>query len=63
MWAPIAQDLKIPWRSAEAMHWQLEVTEMSHRAEVEPFKLQRAKAASLHHDSEAKPKALTAPRA
>ena len=39
MWAPVAQELGIPWRAAEAMHWQLGEAEMARRAGVVPFSL------------------------
>ena len=37
MWAPLAAELGIPWRAAEAMHWQLGETDMARRAGVVPF--------------------------
>ena len=39
MWAKIAEEMAIPWRAAEAMHWQLEEQEMAQRAGVVPFSL------------------------
>lgn len=39
MWGPLAAELGIPWRAAEAMHWQLGETEMARRAGVVPFTL------------------------
>lgn len=39
MWAIIAQEMEIPWRTAEAMHWQLGEQDMAHRAGVVPFSL------------------------
>ena len=39
MWAPLATELGIPWRAAEAMHWQLGEADMARRAGVTPFSL------------------------
>lgn len=39
MWGPLAAELGIPWRAAEAMHWQLGEVNMAHRAGVVPFSL------------------------
>ena len=39
MWAPVALELGIPWRAAEAMHWQLGEVDMARRAGVVPFSL------------------------
>ena len=39
MWAPLASELGIPWRAAEAMHWQLGENDMARRAGVTPFSL------------------------
>lgn len=37
MWAGVARDLGVPWRTAEAMHWILGEQEMARRAGVTPF--------------------------
>ncbi|KAI4134211.1 MAG: hypothetical protein LQ347_001722 [Umbilicaria vellea] len=37
MWTPLATELGIPWRAAEAMHWQLGEQDMARRAGVVPF--------------------------
>lgn len=42
MWAKIAEEMAVPWRAAEAMHWQLGETEMARRAGVVPFTLSSA---------------------
>ncbi|KAK2755677.1 hypothetical protein FQN54_005826 [Arachnomyces sp. PD_36] len=42
MWAKIAEEMAIPWRAAEAMHWQLGEQEMARRAGVVPFSLSSA---------------------
>jgi hypothetical protein len=39
MWSRIAEEMAIPWRAAEAMHWQMGETEMARRAGVTPFTL------------------------
>ena len=39
MWAKVAEELQIPWRAAEAMHWQLGEVDMARRAGVVPFSL------------------------
>ncbi|KKY28849.1 putative myb dna-binding domain protein [Phaeomoniella chlamydospora] len=39
MWAKVAEEMSIPWRAAEAMHWQLGEQEMAKRAGVQPFSL------------------------
>ncbi|KAH6651425.1 hypothetical protein F5144DRAFT_475662, partial [Chaetomium tenue] len=42
MWAKVAEEIGVPWRAAEAMHWQLGETEMTKRAGVVPFSLNKA---------------------
>jgi hypothetical protein len=37
MWSKIAEEMAIPWRAAEAMHWQLGEQDMARRAGVAPF--------------------------
>lgn len=39
MWKPLAAELNVPWRAAEAMHWQLGQVEMARRAGVTPFSI------------------------
>ncbi|KAL3478005.1 hypothetical protein BJX99DRAFT_116970 [Aspergillus californicus] len=39
MWSKVAEEMAIPWRAAEAMHWQLGEQEMARRAGVVPFSL------------------------
>jgi hypothetical protein len=39
MWARVAEELAVPWRAAEAMHWQLGESDMARRAGVVPFSL------------------------
>ena len=45
MWGPLAAELSIPWRAAEAMHWQLGEADMARRAGVAPFTLAAASSA------------------
>jgi hypothetical protein len=40
MWAKVAEEMQVPWRAAEAMHWQLGEADMARRAGVTPFSLQ-----------------------
>ncbi|ROT40283.1 myb-like DNA-binding domain-containing protein [Sodiomyces alkalinus F11] len=42
MWAKIAEEMAVPWRAAEAMHWQLGEADMARRAGVVPFSLASA---------------------
>ncbi|KAH8655680.1 hypothetical protein BX600DRAFT_440176 [Xylariales sp. PMI_506] len=42
MWAKITEELAVPWRAAEAMHWQLGEQDMARRAGVTPFELSTA---------------------
>jgi hypothetical protein len=37
MWAKISEEMGVPWRAAEAMHWQLGEKKMARRAGVIPF--------------------------
>ncbi|KAH8888214.1 hypothetical protein GQ53DRAFT_767719 [Thozetella sp. PMI_491] len=39
MWAKVAEEMQVPWRAAEAMHWQLGENDMARRAGVVPFSL------------------------
>lgn len=42
MWAKVAEDLQVPWRAAEAMHWEIGRQEMGRRAGVVPFSMASA---------------------
>ena len=42
MWAKVAEEMQVPWRAAEAMHWQLGEADMARRAGVIPFSLNMA---------------------
>lgn len=37
MWERVARELRMPWRAAEDMHWQLGKTQLAERAGVQPF--------------------------
>ncbi|KAK5661514.1 hypothetical protein OQA88_11418 [Cercophora sp. LCS_1] len=39
MWQKVAEEMQVPWRAAEAMHWQLGEADMARRAGVVPFSL------------------------
>ncbi|KAI5303655.1 2,5-diamino-6-(ribosylamino)-4(3H)-pyrimidinone 5'-phosphate reductase [Ascosphaera pollenicola] len=41
-WSQLASEMEIPWRAAEAMHWQLGAEEMSRRAGVPQFSFANA---------------------
>ncbi|EGU87512.1 hypothetical protein FOXB_01970, partial [Fusarium oxysporum f. sp. conglutinans Fo5176] len=44
MWAKVAEEMAVPWRAVEAMHWQLGEEDMARRAGVVPFSLAAANA-------------------
>lgn len=39
LWGPIANELGIPWRACEAMHWALGENDMARRASTTPFQI------------------------
>lgn len=39
MWEKISKEMQLPWRAAEAMHWQIGEIEMAQRANVPVFHL------------------------
>ena len=47
LWSPLATELGVPWRAAEAMHWALGQKDMAQRAGVEPFSMSEATAQLL----------------
>ena len=49
MWSRIAEEMAIPWRAAEAMHWQMGENEMARRAGVTPFSLASTNSAINQH--------------
>ncbi|PCD21939.1 hypothetical protein AU210_015742 [Fusarium oxysporum f. sp. radicis-cucumerinum] len=44
IWAKVAEEMAVPWRAVEAMHWQLGEKDMARRAGVIPFSLSAANA-------------------
>ncbi|KAI3572149.1 hypothetical protein IWW34DRAFT_795318 [Fusarium oxysporum f. sp. albedinis] len=44
IWAKVAEEMAVPWRAVEAMHWQLGEKDMARRAGVTPFSLSAANA-------------------
>ncbi|KAL2052745.1 hypothetical protein ABVK25_006985 [Lepraria finkii] len=44
LWSPIANELGIPWRACEAMHWAMGEHEMARRANAIPFTITAAQA-------------------
>ncbi|KAH7321102.1 hypothetical protein B0I35DRAFT_477618 [Stachybotrys elegans] len=48
MWAKVADELSVPWRAAEAMHWQLGEADMARRAGVTPFSLAAVNVETRH---------------
>ncbi|TRX97537.1 hypothetical protein FHL15_001815 [Xylaria flabelliformis] len=53
MWAKVAEEMAIPWRAAEAMHWQLGEQDMARRAGVTPFSLSAQTLETTHGSSRA----------
>ncbi|KAF2965953.1 hypothetical protein GQX73_g7638 [Xylaria multiplex] len=51
MWAKVAEEMAIPWRAAEAMHWQLGEQDMARRAGVTPFSLSAQTLETTHGSS------------
>ncbi|QSS63454.1 hypothetical protein I7I51_00512 [Histoplasma capsulatum] len=39
MWAKVAEEMGVPWRAAEAMHWQLGEQDIARRTGTVPFSL------------------------
>ena len=49
MWEKISKEMQLPWRAAEAMHWQIGEVEMAQRANVPVFHLAgQPGSASMH---------------
>ena len=51
MWEKISKEMQLPWRAAEAMHWQIGEVEMAQRANVPVFHLAGQGATSHQHSS------------
>ncbi|XWW93663.1 hypothetical protein V2A60_001598 [Cordyceps javanica] len=52
MWAKVAEELQVPWRAAEAMHWQLGEHDMARRAGQTPFTLAAVNAEAAGRNSQ-----------
>ncbi|KAM0669360.1 hypothetical protein ACQRIT_004412 [Beauveria bassiana] len=52
MWAKVAEELQVPWRAAEAMHWQLGENDMARRAGQTPFTLAAVNAEAAGRNSQ-----------
>ena len=48
MWAKVAEDLQVPWGSAEIMHWDLDENDMARSADVIIFSVT---ACRLHYQN------------
>ena len=57
MWEKIAKEMQLPWRAAEAMHWQIGEVEMASRANVPVFHL-AGQSTSTSSGSSATPSAI-----
>jgi hypothetical protein len=55
MWAKVAEEMAVPWRAVEAMHWQLGEQEMARRAGVIPFSLATNSVENSPRQSPARP--------
>lgn len=57
MWEKISKEMQLPWRAAEAMHWQIGEIEMAQRANVPVFHLagQQATGGQAGAGSEGRP--------
>ncbi|KAI2634231.1 hypothetical protein GGS26DRAFT_38449 [Hypomontagnella submonticulosa] len=56
MWAKIAEEMAIPWRAAEAMHWQLGEQDIARRAGTTPFALSASTSEGPSSGSTASPR-------
>lgn len=48
MWLKVAEEMEMPWRAVEAMHWQMGEEEMARRAGVAPFSDSTRQQPDLH---------------
>lgn len=48
MWEKISKEMQLPWRAAEAMHWQIGEVEMAQRANVPVFHLAGQGSSTTH---------------
>ncbi|KAI1397801.1 hypothetical protein F4819DRAFT_499230 [Hypoxylon fuscum] len=56
MWTKIAEEMQMPWRPVEAMHWQIGEQDMARRAGATPFALKSSSAEGQHGGSRASPR-------
>ena len=49
MWEKISKEMQLPWRAAEAMHWQIGEIEMAQRANVPVFHLAGQQGSGASH--------------
>lgn len=62
MWEKISKEMQLPWRAAEAMHWQIGEVEMAQRANVPVFHLAgQGGPPTDMHSSSTSPSSVTAP--
>lgn len=62
MWKDIAEHMNVPWRTAEAVHWQMGEDEMARRAGERAFKLvTKERSPNSCHLGEHNPRDLQAP--
>ncbi|KAH6656741.1 myb-like DNA-binding domain-containing protein [Truncatella angustata] len=55
MWAKVAEEMAVPWRAVEAMHWKMGEDEMARRAGVSPFILNASATDEYHTGSHRHP--------
>lgn len=55
MWEKISKEMALPWRAAEAMHWQIGEVEMAQRANVPVFHLAGQQASHVSTPSDSRP--------
>ena len=61
MWEKIAKEMQLPWRAAEAMHWQIGEVEMAQRANVPVFHLASGSQPSSQPTSAIEPRISRSP--
>lgn len=55
MWEKLAKEMQLPWRAAEAMHWQIGEMEMATRANVPVFHLAGQSSGSVSAATDSRP--------
>lgn len=61
MWEKIAKEMQLPWRAAEAMHWQIGEIEMAQRANVPVFHLASGSQSTSQPTSATEPRVSRSP--